>query len=377
MAPVIAELGRFPEAFEPLIVTTSQHREMLSQALGAFHLSPDHDLGLTHANQTLAEFTAHAVIALTQCFADLRPDLLLVQGDTSTVVSAALAAFYQGIAIGHIEAGLRSGDMRRPFPEEANRRIASVAADLHFCPTETARGHLLHEGVNDQDIYVTGNTVVDALQSVPRHATFDESRLAAIPWDRRRVLLATVHRRENLGENLRHICAALRHVADARPDVQVIIPVHLNPRVREVVFEELREHPAFSLFDPLSYPDLLEVMRRSTLVLTDSGGIQEEAPACQKPVLILRTVTERPEVIDSGFGRLVGTDPAEVAGATLALLDDPAALAAMTGGANPFGDGRASERIVTILLDRLRSGRRYATPEPKPVAVQAARRGAA
>lgn len=376
MAPVIAELRRRPAQFETLIVTTSQHREMLSQALGAFHLSPDHDLGLTHANQTLAEFTAHAVIALTRSFASLRPDVVLVQGDTSTVVSAVLAAFYQGIAIGHIEAGLRSGDMRRPFPEEANRRIASVAADLHFCPTEAARGHLRHEGVNDQDIYVTGNTVVDALQTVPRPAQFDDSRLDAIPWDQRRVLLATVHRRENLGEHLRHICAALRQVAEARPDVQVVIPVHLNPRVREVVFDELRDHPSFTLLDPLSYPDVLEVMRRSTVILTDSGGIQEEAPAFRKPVLILRTVTERPEVVEAGFGRLLGTEPEAIVRGTLALLDDPAELQAMTSGVNPFGDGHASERIVTILLDRLQQGRRYATPESPP-RVEAAVRGGA
>lgn len=369
LAPVVRALERFPGRFSPIVLTTSQHREMLAQALAAFDLAPHHDLGLTHANQTLAEFTARAVIALTESFAGLRPDLVLVQGDTSTVVSAVLAAFYQGIPLGHVEAGLRSGDMRRPFPEEANRRIASVATDIHFCPTELARRHLLHEGIPEQDIYVTGNTVVDALRSVPRRDQFDDPALNALAWAGHRILLATVHRRENLGANLRGLCAALRQIAAARPDVRIVIPVHLNPRVREVVFAELSDHPGFLLLDPLSYPDLLEVMRRSVLVLTDSGGMQEEAPALRKPVLILRTVTERPEVVQSGFGRLVGTDPGEVTAAALALLDDPAALAAMTAGSNPFGDGHASTRIVEILWERLRTGRQFATPDPRPTSV--------
>lgn len=366
LAPVIRALERRPDQFTPLVITTSQHREMLAQAMAAFGLTADHDLGLTHANQTLAEFTARAVIALTETFSSLRPDAVLVQGDTSTVVSAVLAAFYQGIPLGHVEAGLRSGDMRRPFPEEANRRIASVATDMHFCPTETARLNLLHEGISDRDIYVTGNTIVDALQSVPRRERFDDRRLDQVDWAARRVLLATVHRRENLGENLRSICEALRRVARERPDVHVVIPVHLNPKVREVVFQELGGEAAFTLLDPLSYPDLLEVMRRCAFILTDSGGIQEEAPAFRKPVLILRTVTERPEVVLSGFGRLVGTATDTVVASALELLDDPMAVQAMTGGENPFGDGHAAERIAEILGERLHSGRRFATPDPRP-----------
>jgi len=366
LAPVIRALERHPDRFEPLVITTSQHREMLAQALHAFQIVPDHDLGLTHANQTLAEFTAKAVIALTDTLARLRPDAVLVQGDTSTVVSAVLAAFYQGIPLGHVEAGLRSGDMRRPFPEEANRRIASVATDMHFCPTETARQNLLHEGISDHDIYVTGNTIVDALVSVPRRDRFDDPALDAVDWAGRRVLLATVHRRENLGDSLRSICAALRQLAESRPGVHVVIPVHLNPRVREVVFAELSGHPAFTLLDPLSYPDLLEVMRRATLILTDSGGIQEEAPAFRKPVLILRTVTERPEVVLAGFGRLVGTQTATIVAHAGELLDHPDAIQAMIGGENPFGDGHAAGRIVDILWERLRSGRMFATPDARP-----------
>lgn len=366
LAPVIRELQRHPTRFDPLVLTTSQHRQMLAQALDAFQITPSHDLGLTHANQTLAEFTARAVIALTESLAQLRPDVVLVQGDTSTVVSAVLAAFYQGIPVAHVEAGLRSGDMRRPFPEEANRRIASVATDQHFCPTEAARRNLLHEGVSDHDIYVTGNTIVDALSSIPRVTTFEEPALGLVPWSSKRILLTTVHRRENLGEELRNICRALRQIVRDRPDTHVVIPVHLNPRVREVVFEELSDHPDFSLLNPLSYPDLLEVMHRSVLVLTDSGGIQEEAPALRKPVLILRTVTERPEVVQAGFGRLVGTDPEAVVAHTLELLDDPAVIERMTSGDNPFGDGHAAERIVAILWERLSTGRQFATPEPRP-----------
>lgn len=368
LAPVIRTLRAQPDRFEPVVMTTSQHREMLAQALAAFDLIPDYDLGLTHANQTLAEFTAHAVIALTRSFAELKPEMLLVQGDTSTVVAAVLAAFYQGIPVGHVEAGLRSGDMRRPFPEEANRRIASVATDLHFCPTATARANLLREGLSEHDIFITGNTIVDALMSIAPHRSFDDDALHTVDWDRP-VLLATVHRRENLGANLADVCAALKAITTLRPRVQIVIPVHLNPRVREVVFQMLGETSGVFLTQPLSYPDILEVMRRSTLVLTDSGGIQEETPALAKPVLILRTVTERPEVVSSGFGKLVGTSQAEILTQTLNLLDNPDARAAMTSGANPFGDGRASERIAEIIWRRFQSGKPFATAEPRPIAV--------
>jgi UDP-N-acetylglucosamine 2-epimerase (non-hydrolysing) len=351
MAPVVRALEQRPGIFQPVVIATSQHREMLAQAMAAMQLRPDIDLGLTHTNRTLAEFTAHALLALTQCFADARPDLLLVQGDTSTVVSAVLAAFYQSIAIGHVEAGLRSGDMHRPFPEEANRRIASVATDLHFAPTERARKNLEREGINPGDIYVTGNTVVDALAGIPPRNRFDNPALDQVEWDRR-VLLVTVHRRENLGENLHALCGAFKRLLARHPEARMVFPVHLNPRVREVVFHDLRDVPGVSLLEPLSYPDLLEVLRRSHLVLSDSGGIQEEAPSFRKPILILRTVTERPEVVDAGFGRLVGTDPEVVLATAGQLLQDDAAYRRMTAGANPFGDGRAAERIVDIITHR-------------------------
>lgn len=352
MAPVVRALDRREDRFERLVITTSQHREMLAQAMAAMGLRADIDLGLTHINRTLAEFTAHALLALQRALAEIRPHLLLVQGDTSTVASAALAAFYQGIPIGHVEAGLRSGDMRRPFPEEANRRIASVVTDLHFAPTEIARANLLREGIPIGDVFVTGNTVVDALQSVPARVRFDEPALDAVDWQHRRVLLVTVHRRENIGENLHGLCRAFKRLVTRHPDIEIVFPVHLNPAVREVVFAELREVPRITLLDPISYPDLLEVMRRCYLVLSDSGGIQEEAPALHKPILILRNVTERPEVVQAGFGRLVGTDSDAVATTTSNLLQDPAAMRRMTAGRNPFGDGRAAERIVRILEQR-------------------------
>jgi UDP-N-acetylglucosamine 2-epimerase (non-hydrolysing) len=351
LAPVVRALARRPALFEPVIIATSQHREMLAQAMHAMELRADVDLGLTHANRTLAEFTAHALLALTRCFSDIRPDLLLVQGDTSTVVSAALAAFYQGIPIGHVEAGLRSGDMHRPFPEEANRRIASIVTDLHFAPTEVARDNLIREGLPAGDIYVTGNTVVDALESIPPKAHFTEPLLDRVGWERR-VLLVTVHRRENLGDVLRGLCRAFQRILASHPNVEIVFPVHLNPRVRDVVFTALQDVPRVHLLEPVGYPDLLEVMRRAYLILTDSGGIQEEAPSFRKPVLILRTVTERPEVVEAGFGRLVGTDPDAVATAAASLLSDLGEYHRMTTGRNPFGDGRAAERIVEILVHR-------------------------
>ncbi len=351
MAPVVRALERRP-AFEPLVIATSQHREMLAQAMAAMDLQPHVDLGLTHANRTLAEFSAQALLSLAQCLAELRPHLLMVQGDTSTVVSAALAAFYQGVPIAHVEAGLRSGDMHRPFPEEANRRIASITTDLHFAPTELARGNLLREGISPGDVFVTGNTVVDSLTSVAPRARFDDPALNTVDWANRRTLLVTVHRRESLGDELSGLCGAFKRILHRHPDVEIVFPVHLNPRVREVVFRELAGVERVTLLDPLGYPDLLEVMRRCHLILSDSGGIQEEAPALRKPILILRTVTERPEVVEAGFGRLVGTDPAAVAEAAGTLLGDPEAYRRMTAGLNPFGDGRAAERIVDVLEAR-------------------------
>lgn len=362
MAPVIRQLRKRAALFQPLVITTSQHREMLAQAMRAFRLSADIDLGLSHQNQTLADFTARALIALTAAFRQVNPDLLLVQGDTSTVVAASLAAFYHGVPIGHVEAGLRSGDTRRPFPEEVNRRMASCVTDLHFAPTELARENLLCERIHDEHIHVTGNTIVDALQQIRHDGVFEDPALNTLDWDTRQVILATVHRRENLGQNLRDICAAFRRIVELHPDVELVIPVHLNPLVREIVFPELQGVEGIRLLEPIAYHDLIEVMRRCVLVLTDSGGLQEEAPAMRKPVLILRSVTERPEVIESGFGELVGCDRELIADEAHRLLTDPVAYAGMTAGENPFGDGHAAERIADIIAERCQSGSLFASP---------------
>jgi UDP-N-acetylglucosamine 2-epimerase (non-hydrolysing) len=362
MAPVISELRLKSHRFEPIVITTSQQREMLAQAMHAFRLSADVDLGLAHLNSTLADFTARALQALTGAFREVKPDVLLVQGDTSTVIAAAFAAFYLGIPIGHVEAGLRSGDTRRPFPEEVNRRMTSCVTDLHFAPTALARENLLCERIPDEQIFVTGNTIVDALAAIRHDGRFEDPFLNALDWEHRRVILATMHRRENLGQNLRDICAAFRRIVELHPEVEIVIPVHLNPLVREVVFAELREVSGITLLDPIRYPDLVEVMRRSVLVCTDSGGIQEEAPALRKPVLILRSVTERPEVVESRFGELVGTDRELIVDEVHRLLTDPAAYHAMTAGENPFGDGQAAQRIVSILEERCLAGRLFASP---------------
>ena len=335
---------------------------MLAQAMRAFRLTADLDLGLMHQNQTLADFTSRALLALTAAIRSVKPDVLLVQGDTSTVIAAALAAFYFGVPIGHVEAGLRSGDTRRPFPEEVNRRMTSCVTDLHFAPTPLARENLLCERIPDEQIYVTGNTIVDALAAIRHDGVFEDAALNALDWEHKKVILATVHRRENLGQNLRDICAAFRRIVEQHEEVEIVIPVHLNPAVREIVFAELREVPGIRLLEPLAYHDLIEVMRRSVLVLTDSGGSQEEAPAMKKPVLILRTVTERPEVVESHFGELLGSDRELIVDEVHRLLTNPDAYYSMTSGENPFGDGQAARRIVDILEERCASGRLFASP---------------
>lgn len=349
MAPVIRELERRPATFSPVVIATSQHREMLVQACEAFGIVPDIDLGLTHANRTLAQFTAQALLALTDAFRRTRPDMLLVQGDTSTVVAAALAAFYSSIPIGHVEAGLRSGDLRRPFPEEANRRMATAVTDLHFAPTERARHNLASEQIPAKDVIVTGNTIVDALALLGPAGEFSDPILRGLPWGERRTVLVTAHRRETLGDRLHGVCQALKELVRRHPTLQLVFPVHLNPKVREVVVPELGRTERIVLLDPLGYRDVVEVMRRSELVLTDSGGLQEEAPSLRKPVVILREVTERPEVVESGFGVLVGTEPQQIIATVDRLLADPLARARMTQGENPFGDGRASERICDAI----------------------------
>lgn len=354
MAPVISALRARPEHFETIVVTTAQHREMLAQALDAFGLTPQVDLSLMSTRQSLADFTSRALLALSSCFGELRPDIVLVQGDTTTVLAASLAAYYLGIAVGHVEAGLRSGNLRNPFPEELNRRMAGAVAELHFAPTARARDNLIHEGVPGDRVFITGNTIVDALMQMPRRERFESDVLDGVPWHEQ-VVLVTVHRRENIGEPLHEICAAIREIVLLHPRVHVVFPVHLNPRVRDIVMPELASSERVLLTDPLSYGDLLEAVRRSVFVMTDSGGIQEECPSLRKPVLVLRQNTERPEVVTSGFGRVVGTDSPAIVATADRLLRYPDELRAMTTGENPFGRGDAGERIAMVLQAHMTS----------------------
>lgn len=357
MAPVVCALNRRRDLFHHTFVSTAQHREMLDDVLTAFGLKPDIDLQLMRPNQSLAQFASRALTELAAVFARFQPEVVLVQGDTTTVMAAGLAAFYGHVKTGHVEAGLRSFDRENPFPEEINRKIAGAVADFHFAPTEGARMNLLREGVPRGQVFVTGNTIVDALRSIRIDDRFENPELDAIPFRGRRVLLITAHRRENHGAPLRSICAALKRIVDRFPDTEVVYPVHLNPNVLGPVRDALGSVPRIHLVAPASYGDLLRLMQRCYAILTDSGGIQEEAPSFHKPVLILRQVTERPEVIDAGAGRLVGTDEESLVSETSQLLSEPGLYKAMSSSRNPFGDGKAAERIINILAERLRPHR--------------------
>lgn len=353
MGPVVRELSRRRDLFQATLVSTAQHREMLDHVLRAFGIQPDIDLQLMQPDQRLGHFASRALSTLSDLFADLAPDVVLVQGDTTTVMTAGLAAFYQRIKVGHVEAGLRSFDRQNPFPEEINRRIAGVVADFHFAPTEGAKANLLREGVPPENIFVTGNTIVDALRTISLEGGFENGRLKSLAFHHRRVLLVTAHRRENHGAPLRSICEAVKALVERFADVEIVYPVHLNPNVRQPVHAALGSIPRVHLIDPVPYEDLLRLLQRCHFILTDSGGIQEEAPSFHKPVLVLREVTERPEVIQAGAGRIVGTDANRIVEEASRLLSDPAAYAAMSSAKNPFGDGHAAERIVQILAERL------------------------
>ena len=351
MAPVVEYLRRAP-GVEARVCVTAQHRQMLDQVLQLFGITPDFDLDVMEPDQALPELTAAIFRGLDPVLEQSRPDWLLVQGDTTTVLAAALLGYYRRIRVGHVEAGLRTGDKWQPFPEEINRRVAGVVADLHFAPTERARQNLLREGVASDRIVVTGNPVIDALQSIAARP-YDETKgpLAAIPSGRR-VILLTAHRRESFGAPLEGIFSAVKRLALSYADsVHFVYPVHLNPNVRQPAERLLEGVPNITLIDPLDYLPMVHLLKRCYLVLTDSGGLQEEAPALGKPVLVLRQVTERPEAIDAGTARLVGTNPDRIEAETRQLLDDPQAYAAMAQAANPFGDGHAAERIVEALLE--------------------------
>lgn len=344
MAPVILELRRRAWA-RVRVVATAQHREMLDQVLGLFGIAPDVDLDLMRPSQELPDLTARLITALDRTLEQERPRAVLAQGDTTTVLTTALASFYRRIPFGHVEAGLRTGNLDYPFPEEMNRTVASRLARFHFAPTESARANLLREGIAEEAIHVTGNTVIDALlQIAAREAPLPDGMPAG-----RRLLLVTAHRRENFGEPLRQICAALLRLVDDNPDVHVLYPVHLNPNVSGVVRPALGGHPRITLCEPLDYLPFVAAMKRCHLILSDSGGVQEEAPALGKPVLVLRAETERPEAVAEGVVKLVGTDTGAIVEEAQRLLDDEAAYRAMARGVSPYGDGHAAERIAAVL----------------------------
>ena len=349
LAPVIAELKSKPDLFKVLVISTGQHREMLDQVLTVFNIKPDLDLNLMKPGQSLAELTGRMVPAMDRVFDDVRPDMLLVQGDTTTVFAAGLAAFYRGIPVGHVEAGLRSHDLRNPFPEEANRRMVSVTTDLHFAPTSQARRELLNEGFAADRIIVTGNTVVDALERIIASAGSSLPAEVESALEGRRLILITSHRRESWGERLERICLAVREVVREHPDVLAVYPVHLNPQVRATVEPLLGGVDRVMLLQPQPYIEFVGLMRRADLILTDSGGIQEEAPTFGTPVLILRKVTERPEAAQQGQALLVDADPPAIIEASRKILADRLIRERIRHLGNPFGDGRAAQRIGMVL----------------------------
>jgi len=350
MAPVVEKVESYPDILQPLVVVTGQHRQMLDQVLRIFEIHPDYDLGIMEENQTLTSILTKAMQGLEDAILKEKPDMLLVQGDTSTTFAAALEAYYYKIPLGHVEAGLRTFDKWRPFPEEINRRLTSVMADLHFAPTRTSVANLAAEGINHSSIYLTGNTVIDALLQVAGKE-YDLKKSGIELAQDKKVVLVTTHRRESFGHPLRNTCQAILRLAqDLRKEIQVIIPVHKNPMVKETVTEILGEIDNVLLIDPLDYLPFVHLMKAAYLILTDSGGIQEEAPSLGKPVLVLRDKTERPEAIAAGTVKLVGTDEELIYTEAKKLLTEPAAYAAMSRAVNPYGDGLAAERIVQAIL---------------------------
>ena len=354
MAPVVLAL-RETAGIESIVCVTGQHREMLDQVLSLFDIHPDADLDLMQPNQQLAHLTSEVLTNLDPLLVSYQPDWALVQGDTTTAMAASLAAFYRRIRVGHVEAGLRTYDKWQPFPEEINRRMISAAADLHFAPTELSRNNLLREGISESQIYVTGNTVVDALQMIVNRPAPDEviTLVDKIGLNQnKRLVLVTAHRRENFGQPLVHICQAICGLAAHFGDsIQFVYPVHPNPNVHETVFDLLGDIPSVHLLNPLDYLPLVHLLKRASLVLTDSGGIQEEAVSLGVPTLVLREKTERPEGLDSGILKLVGTDTEKIVTETSRLLDTPEGLN-KANFANPFGDGQAARRIVECILSQ-------------------------
>lgn len=350
MAPLIQELQK-EERIESIVTVTAQHREMLDQVLSLFHLIPDYDLNIMKQRQTLEGITIKALEGLGNVMKEARPDLVLVHGDTTTTFAGALAAYYNQIKVGHVEAGLRTYDKYQPFPEEMNRQLTSVLSDLNFAPTSTAKEHLLKENIAESSIFVTGNTVIDALQTtIEKNYHFSVEELNQIDFQNKKVISVTAHRRENLGEPLNQICRALYRLVNENPEVEIVYAVHKNPAVQEPVRQILGGNSRIHLLDPLDLKDMHNLMSRSYFVMTDSGGLQEEVPSMSKPVLVLRNVTERPEGVKAGTLKLAGTNEETVYRLANLLLKDKTEYETMAKTKNPFGDGHASKRIVSAIL---------------------------
>ena len=356
MAPVVKAL-QAADGIDARVCVTAQHRQMLDQVLALFDIAPEYDLNLMKPGQDLSDITSNVLLGLRGILAEWKPDRMLVHGDTTTTFAAALAAFYARIPVGHVEAGLRTGNPLSPWPEEMNRRLTGAITDLHFAPTDVARASLLREGVAAESIYVTGNTVIDALFDVSGRIERDATLRAAFDTQfsflnpEKRLILVTGHRRESFGDGFERICRALAAIAE-RTDVELVYPVHLNPNVQEPVQRLLSDCRNIHLIAPLDYLPFVYLMRRSAIILTDSGGMQEEAPSLGKPVLVMRDTTERPEAVAAGTVKLVGTDDAAITRECLRLLDDAAEYARMSRAHNPYGDGKAAARITAILQER-------------------------
>jgi UDP-N-acetylglucosamine 2-epimerase (non-hydrolysing) len=350
MAPIILELQNNPEQFETLTIATAQHRQMLDQVLDVFKIKPDYDLDIMAPNQTLASLTAKIITGLDEILVKEKPDMVLVQGDTATTCVGSIAAFYRQIPVGHIEAGLRTNDKANPFPEEINRRITSCVTDLHFAPTDTSRKALLKENIDPKTVFVTGNTVVDALKySVKENYQFTIPVLNELVGQKKKIVLVTMHRRENWGKPMEGAASAIKRLAQKFPDFAFVFPMHLNPVVRDVVNPILKNMPNVSLIEPLDYLDFVNIMAKSYLILTDSGGVQEEGPHFGVPILVLRYVTERPDAVDFGTVKLVGLDEEAIYTTALQLIEDPNEYKQMANAVNPYGDGFSSERTIKII----------------------------
>jgi UDP-N-acetylglucosamine 2-epimerase (non-hydrolysing) len=356
MAPVVKELEKHPDQIISRVCVTAQHREMLDQVLALFEIIPDHDLNLMTPGQTLSGLTARVIHELDPVLKREKPDWVLVQGDTTTVMAGSLVAFYHQIKIGHVEAGLRTGDKNQPFPEEINRRITGVVADMHFAPTNWAANNLRREGVPEEQIIVTGNTVIDAVRQVAAMAHLvSESVVAKLNSERRRIVLITAHRRENFGLGMEQICLGLKKLAESNPDVQLVYPVHMNPNVQQPVHNLLDNIPNITLLPPVDYQTMVGLMKQAVLVITDSGGLQEEAPGLGVPVLVMRETTERPEGVEAGTVKLVGANATQIFAEANRLLHDQTAYQKMARAVNPYGDGKAAHRIVSAILPQSHS----------------------